>query len=255
MINLNNSVLGLLVVLGLSSQADAQNQQSSVYDDCIALANVDPNLAISRAGQLDLAGTESGWHCQGVALYQLDRFEEAGDIFAELSNALSNQTSATNLNVELIVQAAEAYSNGLGTSNKQQYDKALAWAKRWSEVEPQNIESWFLQAELMSSNGSVDAALIPALQAQSLAKIEQRPRALAVTAGIRLKTGDLVNAQDDLYTALELNPNDETSLYVLGHWYWAQGDTKNAKEVWQKLKNVSREKQWRDLAEQELSRL
>ncbi|MGB0843404.1 MAG: tetratricopeptide repeat protein [Alphaproteobacteria bacterium] len=245
---------GFLLSLFILNQINAQEPQTSVYDDCIALANVDPNLAIGRANRPDLAGTQSGWHCQGVALYQLGRFEEAGDIFAELSDALANQASEATPNIELIVQTAEAYSNALQSNDQQVFDKALKWTRRWSDVEPQNIESWFLQAELLSSNGAAASALIPALQAQSLAKFEQRPRALAVTAGIRIKTGDLVNAQDDLYTALEINPNDETSLYVLGHWYWAQGDTKNAKEVWQKLKNVSREKQWRDLAEQELSR-
>lgn len=245
---------GFLLVLSMFNQAIAQEQQESVYDECITLANVDPNLAISRANRADLVGTQSGWHCQGVALYQLDKFEEAGDIFAELANVLANQTNETNPNVALTIQTAEAYSNAVQPNDKRIFDKAIKWAKRWSDIEPQNIESWFLQAELLSSNGAAASALIPALQAQSLAKVEQRPRALAVTAGIRIKTGDLVSAQDDLYTALEINPNDETSLYVLGHWYWAQSDAKNAKEVWKKLKNVSRETQWRDLAEQELSR-
>lgn len=221
----------------------------STYDECIALTTVQPQQALDLSTQSNLAQSESGMHCQAVALYELQRYEEAGDLFALLHNLLQHKSDGSGFVTSLAAQAARAFANAPNASVK-----ALDWSKTWSQAAPNNVNAWLIQAELYAGENQPASALIPALQAQAVADQIDRPLALATTAGVRIQMGELAAAQDDLYTALELDPKDETTLYVLGQWYWVQGDKETAREVWKQLENGTQDPHWRALANEASAR-
>lgn len=231
---LSLSLAVLLIASGSALAQGASLDGEPDYDACLALAERDAAQALDMAQTLKLKQGEvaaGGLHCEALALMQLNRPGEAGQVFYELAERLTRADDA--MRAEIYGQAGDAFAiAGNDKSAIRAYDRAIA-------REPEEARYFAGRARVKAIGGNWEGARDDAAEALALDPFEIEP--LLVRSAANRMLGYPRASLVDANNAVEMRPRDLDALLERGLVHRALGDGKSARADWLAVRQIAEE--------------
>jgi tetratricopeptide (TPR) repeat protein len=196
------------------------------YDQCLALARSEPQLAYQRAMTWhDMGGGFPAEHCAAVALVGLKKYGEAAQKLENMAGAMMQADPA--LRGDALEQAGNAWllANEMKKA-KSDFDGALALKPNDPDILIDRAEAYALEQKFFDAIDDLNHALEIA---------PKRVDALIYRASAYRQLGTLGLALDDVTRALAIDPNAIAGLLERGNIRRLRGDRAGAKEDWQRI--------------------
>ncbi len=164
-----------------------------------------------------IAGQPGGFEIallRGRAHLELGQLREASEQYEEARRLAPRRPEALT-GLALIAQAHS------------EFDKALELISRALDVAPTDNEAWFRKGEILVAKGDDSGARAAFDQALS-----RKPNAIRVRlarASLRIRHGELQQAQEDLEAVRKINPDDITSNFLLWQIHEQSGEREAAR--------------------------
>ncbi len=225
--HLRTIIPALAMAVGIAGPALA-----GTYDDCVALAGADPDLAEAEAGRWVQAGGGSpARHCRALALLAQGAERRAAELMVRI--ATDDRTLPDEVRSEMLVEAGEIYL-GIGEIA---YGRSVASRALLLALEPRAALA--LSARLKAAEGDWRGAADDLDGA--LARGEPDAGLLVLRASARLHLGEQVAARSDLLWATEIAP-DMASVWLERGVMEAAGDNRDAaRAAWLKAIDLDRD--------------
>lgn len=204
------------------------------YDACLALVERDAAQALDMAQTLRYKQGEAaagGLHCEALALMQLNRPEDAGQVFFELAERLTRADDA--MRAEIYGQSGDAFAiAGKGENAIRAYDRAITRG-------PEEARYFTGRARVKAIAGNWEGARDDAAEALALDPFEFEPLLIRSAANRTLgyPRASLVDAN----RAVEMRPRDLDALLERGLVHQALGDGKAARADWLIVRQTAEE--------------
>jgi tetratricopeptide (TPR) repeat protein len=215
------------------------------YRTCLILAKTKPEQGWEEAlAWQSLGGGEAARHCAAVALIGMGKYGEAATRLETLAN---ESVRADSVRAEMLAQAAQAW--GL-LGNTQRADAALRGALTLSSGNPDLLLD---QAVLMAQFGHYNDAV--QVLSQVLRAQPNRVEALTLRASAFRYQDNLAGAEDDINTALKLDPDFTEALLERGILHRMKGDDKAARADWLRVVELQPEGNTADTARRNIEKM
>ncbi|HMB76402.1 MAG TPA: hypothetical protein VKN76_08390 [Kiloniellaceae bacterium] len=250
------SLVVLLALLSLPSPARGTDdldkaaaptaEQAARYDDCMALAESEPDAAWERANAwLSLDGGNAAEHCAAVALIAMGYEREGAERLEDLAAHLRQPYAA--LQTEILAQAAQAWF--LAGDNQRAYDvQTAALAKT-----PDDVELLIDRSVTSAAANDFHAALDDLNRAQWLAP--ERADILVYRASAKRRLNAVISARTDVDRALKLEPDNQEALLERGNLNRLAGNDQAAREDWLRVVLIDEETPAAAAAQRSLAKL
>lgn len=215
------------------------------YRTCLVLAKTKPEQGWEEAiAWQSLGGGEAARHCAAVALIGMGKYGEAATRLETLAN---ESVRADPVRAEMLAQAAQAW---LLLGNTQRADAAQRAALILSPGNPDiMLDQAVLLAQISHYREAVDV-LSAVLRAQP-----NRVEALILRASAFRYLDNLPGAEDDIATALKLDPDFPDALLERGILARMKGEDNVAREAWLKAMDIAPESTAADTARRNLEKM
>ncbi len=249
----------LLIVLALyplaaSAQYFEDRALARKYQECIDLVNQDSNAALSESRKWFIQGGGlAAQHCEGLALYELDRAEDAATLFEEIANKMNRGeglTDFTQTNKNILITQLN-YLAGVAwrtAGNLEKAYNALSATIITLEEHPEYGYQIYLERGLVQyamqdfKNAAQDFTSALDLDAERIEAFLYRAESFR-------KMGEHVKARLDLNAALAIDPQQPDVLFESGVNYRMQRNDEKALQEWEKLIALYPDSYWQKLAE------
>jgi len=214
------------------------------YQDCLSLANLNPNAALGVAAEWSKAkGGAPADHCLAMALVELKRYPEA----AARLDALGRATGMGNLRASVFDQAGNAWMlAGNAVKAASSFSAALALSANDADLYADLARAKAMQ----KAWGEVESDLNAALALQP-----RRADLLILRASALQAQGKIKEARDDADAALKIRPNSAEALVQRGEIGRAAGDVAGARRDFQAALKIAGGGETADAARNGLAQL
>ncbi len=215
------------------------------YRNCLILAKTKPEQGWEEAlAWQSLGGGEAARHCAAVALIGLGKYGEAATRLETLAN---ESVRADSVRAEMMAQAGQAW---MMLGNLQRADAAQRSALILSPGNPDILlDQAVLLAQLHHYNEAVEI-LGRVLRAQP-----NRIEAMVLRASAFRYLDNLPGAEDDVNSALKLDPDYPDALLERGMLRRLKGDDVGAREDWLRTIDLAPEAAAADTARANLEKM
>lgn len=198
--------------------------EDMTYSDCVAMVDRSPKTAEQRAAAWQThGGGGAAMHCHALALYALNRYDEAARVLDALGR---NRDVPENDRASLFDQAGSAWL--LADKPKeavQSFSAALANKPNDLSILADRARAKGLLKDWKGADADLSAAL---LQDQNRADL------LVLRASARWALGRKADAASDVVRSLEVYPDYPPALVERGRMKYSAGDLAGARRDWQK---------------------
>jgi tetratricopeptide (TPR) repeat protein len=258
--------IGFLIIIFASSGfpliAHAQyfedRANAKKYQDCVALVGQDRNaaLTVSRKWFIEGGGV-AAQHCEALALYEMERPNDAATLFEEIADKLSRGeglTEFTRTNKNILITQLN-YLAGVAWRDAGDLDKAYnALSSTMITLAGQEqygyeiyIERGLVQHEMGDFKNAVQD-FTSALDLNS-----EKFDAFLYRAESFRKLGEHIKARLDLNAALSINPGQPDVLFESGVNYRMQRNDEKALQEWEKLISLYPDSYWQKLVQDNIN--
>lgn len=211
----------VVVLVGCALPAAAQDM---TYDDCVAMVDRSPATAEKKAAAWQThGGGGSAMHCHALALYALQRFDEA----ARVLDALGRNPDVPSAGKAMLFEEAGAAWMAAGKPGQAVHSITAALADKPGDLAL--LASRARARGLVKDWNGAETDLSAAL-AQDM----NRADLLVLRASARWAEGHKADAASDIVRALEVYPDYPPALVERGKMKFSAGDLAGAKKDWQK---------------------
>lgn len=224
------------------------------YEDCLGLIGQDKKAALANSRKWFIeGGGVAAQHCEGLALYELERPVDAAALFEEIADKLSRGvglTEFTQTNKNILITQLN-YLAGIAWRSAGNLDKAYNALSSTiiTLEEPEKfgyeiyIERGLVQFEMEDyNNAAEDFTAALSLDAERIDAFLYRAESFR-------KTGQHIKARLDLNAALVIDPRQPDLLFESGVNYRMQSNDEKALVEWEKLISLYPDSHWQKLAE------
>ena len=225
------SGLSLAAASGASPAQDQKIDPAAEYQNCLALAEAEPDQAFERASAWQaLGGGEPARHCAAVALIGLGHADEAGRRLEALAERLASK-GEPRLSLTALAQAGQAWLLA------GELERAYAVQTTALQRAPADPELLVDRAVTLAAAKNYGDALFDLNRALELAP--GRPDILIYRASARRFLGDTEAALRDVERALAREPDNPEGLLERGNLRRLQNDLDGAREDWQRAATLA----------------
>lgn len=257
--NMSIRFLGLIILFLLPSglifaQTLSEKEQSDKYQDCIASISADGGDAVIAAKKWYVeGGGAAAQHCEAMALYDQNRFEEAAGLLETIADKVSRRDGIgvfANKNKTLLsAQLRYLAGNAWRANNKLEraftiYTTALLSLDDHPVLKYDfYIERGTVQIDREDFQSALDDFSF------ALELDEERIEAFLYRAETFRKMNEHLKARLDINQGLSINPNQPDLLFESGINYRMLREDMKAKKEWQKLIDKFPDSDWQKLAQ------
>jgi tetratricopeptide (TPR) repeat protein len=211
----------LVVLAALAAPALAQEM---TYPECVAMVDRAPAAAEKKAASWQVhGGGAAAMHCHALALYALQRYDEAARVLDALGR---NHDVPSDERSALFDEAGSAWMlAGKPAQAVQSYTAALADKPNDQSLLAARARARGVVKDFKGADADLSAAL-----AQDI----NRADLLVLRASARWALGRKADAATDIVRALEVYPDYPPALVERGKMKYSAGDLAGAKRDWQK---------------------
>ncbi|HPF46033.1 MAG: tetratricopeptide repeat protein [Alphaproteobacteria bacterium] len=249
-------MLALLAVLVsvANAQDTSEAAQAKKYQECLASVAQDSKNALNEARKWYIeGGGVAAQHCEGMALFEQERFSEAAQLFETIVGKLQRNESvndfASNNKKNLTIQLN--YLAGLAWHSAKEYDKAYndltASINGLEENSPLSYEILIERGLVLASSENYKGAIEDYQRALDINS--EKVDAFLLRAEAFRKLNEHPKARLDLNMALSIEPNNPDVLFESGVNYRMQHHDEKALVEWKKLIAKYPDSYWQKLAE------
>lgn len=238
----------------VSAQTVSEKQQSAKYQACIASINEDANNAVITAKKWYVeGGGAAAQHCEAMALYNQERFEEAAGLLETIADQVARGDGIgvfANKN-KILLSAQLRYLAGNAWRSSDKLERAFTvYTTALLSLDDQPrlkydfyIERGTVQIDREDYQSALDDF------SYALELNEERIEAFLYRAETYRKMDEHIKARLDLNQGLSINPNQPDLLFESGVNFRMLGENFKAKKEWQKLIDQFPNSDWQKLAE------
>lgn len=234
---------------------DAMNARQ--YEACISQVEQDSKEALSVARKWFIdGGGVAAQHCEALALYSDERYEEAGDVFETVVDNLSTGEGVNDFanKNSAVLKAQMNYLAGISWRSAEKFEKAYnAFSAAIIGLSDKSIFAYDLY---------IERGLVQYRRTEYKSALEDFNKALEISdekfdvflyrAETYRKLDEHVKARLDLNVALALEPNHPDVLFESGVNYRMQHNDEKALLEWERLINEYPDTRWQELAEENI---
>ena len=218
------------VLFGLVAVAAPAAAQDMTYSDCVAMVDRSPATAEKKAAAWQVhGGGGAAMHCHALALYALQRFDQA----ARVLDALGRNPDVPNGDrASLFDQAGSAWLQA-GKANEavQSFTAALGDKPNDLSLLASRARARGLIRDWKGADADLSAAL---------AQDQNRADLLVLRASARWALGRKADSASDIVRALDVYPDYPPALVERGKMKFSAGDLTGARKEWQKAAATGR---------------
>ncbi len=240
--------------LSASAQYFEDRAMARKYQECIDLVGQNSSAALTQSRKWFIeGGGVAAQHCEGLALYEMDRAEDAATLFEEVADKMSRGeglTEFTRTNKNILITQLN-YLAGVAwrsAGNLEKAYNALSATIITLEAHPEyGYEIYLERGQVQYSLQDYENAALDFTSALDLNS--EKIDAYLYRAESFRKMGEHLKARLDLNAALAIEPQQPDLLFESGVNYRMQRNDEKALQEWEKLISLYPESDWRKLAQ------
>jgi tetratricopeptide (TPR) repeat protein len=218
------------VVFSFVAFAAPATAQDMTYDDCVAMVDRSPATAEKKAAAWQThGGGGAAMHCHALALYALQRYDEAARVLDALGR---NRDVPDGDRASLFDQAGSAWLlAGKANEAVSSFTAALADKPNDLSLLSNRARARGLVKDWKGADADLSAALI---------QDQNRADLLVLRASARWALGRKADSASDIVRAFEIYPDYPPALVERGKMKISIGDANGARKDWQKAAATGR---------------
>ena len=256
---MGNKFLWIILMMALSNQAlyaqtDKDKEQAEKYKICLSNVNKEDQNAVVFAKKWYVeGGGAAAQHCEAMALYNQDRFDEAAELLEEVADKVSrgDEVGAFASKNKELLSAQLRYIAGNAWRGANMLERAYSIytaALLTLDDRPSLKYDFYIERGLVQLDRGEHQDAINDF-GYALELNEERTDAFLYRAETYRKMNDHLKSRLDLNQGLSIDPMQPDLIFESGVNYRMLKQDLKAKNEWQKLIDNYPDSKWKKLAE------